>query len=393
MEIPKSADVVVVGGGINGTSTAFHLARYGLRVALVEKDFIAAGPTGRSSAIVRQHYSNEVTARMALNSLRFWQNFGDIVGGDCGFRQTGFLVCVRQEHLEGLKANIALQQSVGINTRLVWADELPSLEPHISTEDIVAAAYEPESGYCDPASAANSFANATRRLGGIILQGTKVLSIQTLGDKVTGVLTDKGPIAAEKVVIAAGPWSPLLAKTAGIDLPITASRHQVCLYRWPEGFQGHMINGDFVAGIYLRPETGRQMLVGSLSAEEAEDRVEDLDHFNQSADFATITRFAEQVAHRYPDMQRGTAAGGYAALYDVTPDWHPIIDAAPGIRGLYICAGGSGHCFKLAPAIGQMTAKLVVEGKKPEDDVNLFALDRFATGRLVKGKYEYSILG
>ncbi len=393
MDLPRSAEVVVVGGGINGTSIAFHLARRGLRVTLMEKDFIAAGPSGRSSGIIRQHYSNEVTARMALHSLRVWQHFDQVVGGDAGFKQTGFLVCVREEHLEGLKANIALQQSQGINTHLVWADELKGLEPHISGAGLVAAAYEPESGYADPASAATCFANAAKRLGATILVGTKVVSIQTAGEKVTGVVTNRGPVAAGSVVVAAGPWSPLLARTVGIDLPITASRHQVCLYRWPASFRGHMINADFVGGIYLRPEAGRQMLVGSVEPEEAEARVDDPDHFNQTVDFDTVTRFAERVAHRYPDMQQGTSAGGYAALYDIAPDWHPIIDEVPGLAGLYVCAGGSGHCFKLSPAIGEMVAQLVVEGKKPGDDVNLFSFDRFAQGQPVRGKYEYSILG
>jgi glycine/D-amino acid oxidase-like deaminating enzyme len=393
VDLPKSADVVVVGGGINGTSIAFHLAKRGVGVTLVEKDFIAAGPSGRSSGIIRQHYSNAATARMALHSLRVWQNFDEVVGGDAGFKQTGFLVCVREEHLEGLRANIAFQQSIGINTRLVWADELKELEPHISTMDIVAAAHEPESGYADPASAANGFANAAKRLGATISVGTKVVSIQTAEGRVTGVITDKGKIAAGNVVIAAGPWSTRLSRTVGIDLPIISSRHQVCLYRWPAGFRGHMINADFVGGVYLRPETGQQMLVGSVEPEEAKDRVDDPDHFNQNADIDTITRFAERVAHRYPDMQQGTSAGGYAALYDITPDWHPIIDGVPGIAGLYVCAGGSGHCFKLSPAIGDMMAKLVADGKKPGDDVNLFSFDRFARGQLIRGKYEYDILG
>jgi len=286
-----------------------------------------------------------------------------------------------------------LQQRVGINTRLVWADELKELEPAISTAGIVAAAYEPEAGYADPASAAMGFAAAARRLGATVLPGTKVLSIRTGGGRVTGVDTSQGKVAAGSVVIVAGPWSPLLTRTAGIDVPIVTSRHQVCLYRWPEGFPRHRVNLDFMGGIYLRPETGRQMLVGSVHPEEAVDRVDDPDQFNQSADYGTITSFAEKVTQRYPDMQCGTSAGGYASLYDITPDWHPIMDELPAAAGLYICAGGSGHCFKLAPAIGAMMARLVVDGKKPGDAVNLFCLDRFARGQPIKGAYEYSIVG
>ena len=393
MDLPKVADIIVIGGGINGTSTAFHLAKRGHKVALMEKDLIAAGPSGRSSAIIRQHYSNEVTARMVLQSLRLWQNFDQVVGGECGFTQTGFLACVRQEHLEGLKANVAMQQRVGIDTRLVWASDLEALEPAISVKGIVAAAYEPESGYADPALAATSFAAAAKRLGATILTGTQVQSISTAAGRVTGVVTNRGPVAAGTVVVVAGPWSPLLSKTVGVELPIIASRHQVCIYRWPPAFPGHKVNIDFAEGVYIRPETGRQMLVGSVHPEEAVDRVMDLEHYNQNAGFTTITGFAEKVAHRYPEMEHGTSAGGYASLYDITPDWHPIIDQLPGVSGLFVCAGGSGHCFKLAPAIGDMTAKLVVEGKKPDDDVSLFSFDRFAKGKLIRGKYEYSIVG
>lgn len=386
-------DVLVVGGGINGTSVAFNLARRGVRVTLIEKDFIAAGPTGRSSAIVRQHYSNEVTARMALRSLRIWQNFDDVVGGDPGFRQTGFLLGASEENLDALKANIALQQSVGINTRFVSPEEMRALEPHLSTENVAGAAYEAEGGYADAAGAANAFAAAARRLGATILQGTLVTSIQTEAGRVTGVVTNQGPIAAGAVIVAAGPWTPLLAKTAEIDLPISACRVQVCFYRWPADFRGHMVYADFVNRIYLRPETGRQMLVGSVDPAEAEDRVDDPDHFNERPDFETVTLFAEQASRRYPDMQRGVSAGGYASVYDITPDWHPIIDELPGIAGLYCCAGGSGHSFKLSPATGEMVAGLVVDGKHPGDDVQFFSFDRFARDQLIRGKYEYSISG
>lgn len=383
----------MVGGGINGTSIAYNLARRGLQVTLIEKTFVAGGPTGRSSAIVRQHYSNTVTARMALRSLRIWQNFEDAVGGDAGFVETGFLLGARPQDLDGVEANIALQQAVGINTRFVSAEELKALEPYLSIDGLVGAAYEPESGYADPAAAATAYANAAKRLGASTQIGTRVTSIQTTGGRVSGVITDKGEVSAGAVVLAAGPWTPLLAHTVGVELPITASRHQVCLYRWPPGFQERMVYADFVDCVYMRPETGRLMLVGSVEPEEAEDRVDDPDHFSESVAFDTVADFVERVTHRYPDMEQGFSTGGYAALYDITPDWHPIIDELPGLSGLYCCAGTSGHGFKLGPAVGEMVAAMVVDGKQPEDDVNLFSFERFASGNLVRGQYEYSIVG
>lgn len=386
------ADVIVVGGGILGTSVAFNLVKRGVKVTLVEKRFIAAGPTGRSSGNVRQHYSNAVTARMALRSLRIWQNFEEVVGGQADLKQTGYLLTAGPQAVADLKANIALQQSVGINTRFVSPEELRALEPHLRTDDIGGAAYEPESGYADASAAAAAFAAAARRQGATLLQDTEVLTIQTTSGRATGVITDKGPLAADTIVVAAGPWTPRLFKTVGIDLPITACRVQVCFFRWPPNWRGHRVCNDLIGQIYLRPEGGRQMLVGSIDPKEAEARVDDPDHFNEQVDAETVALFAEQVAHRYPDMLHGSLLGGYASLYDVTPDWNPILDQV-AIQGLYCCAGGSGHCFKMGPVVGEMMAERIINGKHPDDDLNLFSYERFDKGELVRGRYEYNIMG
>jgi sarcosine oxidase subunit beta len=389
---PKS-DVIVVGGGINGASIAFNLARRGLKVTLVEKTFIAGGPTGRSSAIIRQHYSNSVTARMALGSLRVFQNFEDAVGGECDFVQTGFLLGARAEDLAALKANVALQQSVGINTRIVSAEEMQEIEPSISLEGIVAAAYEPESGYADPSSTSNAYARRAKELGATLMLGTKALVINVERGQVTGLTTDKGTLSTGAVVVAAGPWSPQLINPTGIELPVEASRHQVCLYKVPDGVDYGAIYADFVGCVYMRPETGKLMLVGSIEPEEAEDKVKDPDNFGEGVSFDTVAHFAERVAHRYPGMTDGGYASGYSSLYDISPDWHSIMDELPSAKGLYCVAGSSGHGFKLGPAVGEMMAGLIVNGKKPDDDINLFSYRRFAEGKLVTGEYEYSILG
>lgn len=388
-----TTDVIVVGGGINGASIAFNLAKRGVRATLVEKTSIAGGPTGRSSAIIRQHYSNKVTARMALRSLRVFQNFDDVVGGECDFRQTGMMLGARAKDLESLKANVALQQSVGINTRLISAEEIKEIEPLISLERIVAAAYEPESGYADPASTATAYAQRAKELGASLMLNTRALSINIERGRVTGLTTDKGTLSAGAVVVAAGPWSPQLINPSGIELPVQASRHQVCVYKWPPGFDYGVVYADFVGCIYMRPETGDLMLVGSIEEEEAEDRVPDPDHYDESVDFETVSRFAERVAHRYPRMEEGEYASGYSSLYDITPDWHSILDELPSASGLYCAAGSSGHGFKLGPAVGEMMAELIINGKKPGDDIDLFSYRRFAEGRLVRGEYEYGILG
>ena len=386
-------DVIVVGGGINGVSIAFNLAKAGLGVTLIEKDFIAAGPTGRSSAIIRQHYSHEVTARMALRSLRIFQNFDDVVGGDPEFHQTGFLLAARAEDVDLLETNIALQQEVGIDTRLVSPQEVKELEPHISLDGIAAAAYEPGSGYADPAATATAYAQRAKDFGAHLQLGIQVQKVLVERGRVMGVDTDQGTVQAGAVVVAAGPWSPLITKTVGIELPIKVSRHQVATYRRPDEFERHMVFAAFTDEIYIRPETGGLMLVGSIEPGEAEDEVPNPDSFNERVDFDIVADFSERVARRYPLMERGTSAGGWASLYDITPDWHAIMGALPGVEGLYCVAGTSGHGFKLGPAVGEMMADLIINGEKPKGDINMFSVSRFDAGKEVAGKYEYSIVG
>ncbi|MFC2054002.1 NAD(P)/FAD-dependent oxidoreductase [Chloroflexota bacterium] len=390
----QHSDIVVIGGGINGVCTAFYLAKCGANVTLVEKDFIAGGPSGLSSAIVRQHYSNPVTARMALNSLHVWQNFSEFIDKTTVFTKTGFLIGVRPEDVAGLKANIALQQSVGIETRFVSIAEMKEIEPFMDDTGLGGGAYEPESGYCDPAEACTEFAKAAQRLGAKIQTGVRVYNFKILDGNIVGVETDNGFIPTGVVVVAAGPWSPILLMRLGIEIPIINARVKVCIYHRPADFKRHGIWGDFITQVYLRPETGGMMLVGSISPEEETvDLVADPDNYNKKVGFDIISSYAERVVTRYPAMQRSHVSSSYASLYDITPDWHPIMDAVPGVDGLYLCAGSSGHGFKLAPAVGKMMAKLVLEGKQSGDDINLFSFDRFEREDLVRGRYEYSILG
>lgn len=389
----KSSDVIVVGAGINGASIAYQLAKRGAGVTLLEKNYIGGGPSGLSSAIVRQHYSNPVTARMALDSLHTWQNFPEEVGGDAVFTKTGFLLGVRPEDVSGLKANIAMQRSVGIDTSFVPLEELADLEPALESSGLGGAAYEPESGYCDPVGALIGYVKAAESLGAVIRPGVSVIDLVVEKDRIVGVETDHDPISTGNVVLATGPWSNFLLGKLGLELPMIVARVKVVLYRRPKDFSHHRIWGDFISQVYCRPETGGLTLVGSISPdEETGDTVADPDNFTQKVELGTIASFAERLAQRYPAMERSHLASSYASLYDVTPDWHHVIDALPGVEGLYLCAGSSGHGFKLAPSVGEMMAQLVLGGKSPEDDINLFAWDRFASDNQVKSQYEYSIL-
>lgn len=389
----KTFDVIIIGGGIMGCSTALQLAQRGLKVALLDKDTIGAGPTGKSSAIIRQHYSNELTARMALYSLRVFQDFENQVGEECGFTRTGFVALAPRSDSEGLQANIALQQGVGIETELLSAGDLQQMVPGLVTSDFTLAAYEPESGYADPYLTVTSYAKAARKAGVTIYQETPATAINFAGGRVSGVQTTSGELASPVVINAGGAWASQVASLANIEVPIDACRVQVAFFRRPAGHEAqHPVIADFINETYFRSETGQLTLVGLIDPSEAE-AIVDPDRFREGLDDDFVMEAGGGLVSRYPAMEQSQFTGGYASLYAITPDWHPIIDEVPAGSGFYLCSGFSGHGFKLGPAVGLMTADLVTGESRPEFDPRLFRIGRFSENDPVRGQYEYSIVG
>lgn len=389
----QTFDVIVIGGGISGCSTAFQLAQRGLKVAVLEKANIGDGPTGKSSAIIRQHYSNELTARMALHSLHVFQNFEERIGGECGFTPTGFVCVVAAKDLAGLEANIALQRRVGIQTELLSPESVREIMPALETTDVVRAAYEAESGYADPYLTVNAFANAARRVGVKVLPGTEVTGVRFAGGKVVGVDTAQEKFDAPLVLNSAGPWAARVAKMAGVEVPINPCRVQVSTFARPTGYENvHPVVADFIHATYFRSETGQLTLVGLIDPGEA-DAIVNPDNYKEQVDSEFVLDSGERLIRRFPPMERSQSTGGYAALYDITPDWHPIIDEVPAGSGFFICAGFSGHGFKLGPAVGVMAADLLTRSSSPEFDPSMFRLSRYAEDKPVRGQYEYSIAG
>jgi glycine/D-amino acid oxidase-like deaminating enzyme len=384
----QTADVVVIGGGVTGCSIAWHLVRRGVRdVVVVEKSFVASGMTGRSSACVRQHYSTPETCRMVLHALRFFEHFEEHTGGrPASFVRVGYLLGVDERLRRPMEASVALQRSVGIKTRLVTPAEMRELEPRVRVDDFTAGCYEPESGYADPSQTTQGFAGAARDGGARILEQAEVLGIAVRGGRVAGVRTSRGEIAAPVVVNAAGVWGDRIGRLAGVEVPLTVCRHKITFFtRPPAAAHPHPLVYDFVRNIYTRPETGGLTLVGPLDPEELADRA-DPDRFNEGVTFEETADAMERAAHRFPVMEQGRVAKGYAGCFDVTPDWHPILDESP-VRGFYLAVGFSGHGFKLSPAVGAMMARLIVEGKQPGDDVHAFRHSRFAEGKPIRGTY------
>lgn len=384
----ETADVVVVGGGAIGCSIAYHLVRRGVRrVVVLEKHVLGSGATGRSSACIRQHYSTPETCRMVLRSLRFFETFAEQTGGrTASFVRVGYLLGVGANLRRAMEASVALQQGVGIRTRLVSPEEMREIEPRVRVDDFVAGCYEPDSGYADPAQTTQGFAAAAREGGARILEQTEVLGILTAGGRVSGVRTARGEIHAPAVVNAAGVWGDRVARMAGVEVPLTVCRHKVAFFaRPPEAAAPHPLVYDFVRNIYTRPETGGLTLVGFLDPDELRDRA-DPDRYPEGVTFEETAEAMERAAHRFPVMERGSVARGYAGCFDVTPDWHPVLDESP-VGGFYLAVGFSGHGFKLSPAVGEMVARLVTEGKQPGDDLHAFRLSRFAEGKPIRGTY------
>ena len=389
-----TADVVIIGGGVTGTSIAFHLTARGVRdVIVVDKSFVASGATGKSSACVRQHYSTPETCRMIRFSLDRFQRFEELTGGhSCGFRRTGYLLGVDERMRPPMETSVTLQRSVGIETRLVSPSDMREIEPRLQTEDLVAGCYEPDSGYCNPVETAQGFARAARERGARVLEEAEVLAVLTEGSRVTGVRTNRGEILAPRVVNAAGLWGARVGAMMGLDIPITVCRHKISIVTWPEASRRpHPMVYDFVTNIYTRPEMGEHILVGGLDAEESHD-VADPDRYKEGVSLDESTDALARVSHRFPVLAEGRIARGYAGCFDVTPDWHPIMDQA-GPEGSYVAVGFSGHGFKLSPAVGHMMAALVTEGPGGHPDLPAFRLSRFAEGKPIRGTYGDWLMG
>jgi len=389
-----TADVVIIGGGVIGTSIAFHLAARGMRdVIVVDKSSVASGATGKSSACVRQHYTTAETCRMIRFSLDVFQRFEALTGGgSCGFRRTGYLLGVDERMRAPMEASVALQRRIGIETRLVSPAEMREIEPLLHTEDLTAGCYEPDSGYCNPAETAQGFARAARERGARVLEDAEVLAVLTQGGHVTGVRTTKGEIHAPRVVNAAGLWGSRIGAMVGLEIPITVCRHKISIVTWPEAARRpHPMVYDFVTNIYTRPELGEHILVGGLDADESHD-VADPDRYKEGVSLDESTEALARVSRRFPVLEEGHIARGYAGCFDVTPDWHPILDRV-GPEGNYVAVGFSGHGFKLSPAVGDMMAALVTEGPGAHPDLPAFRLSRFAEGKLIRGTYGDWIMG
>ncbi|GBD35058.1 Monomeric sarcosine oxidase [bacterium HR36] len=389
-----SYDVVVVGGGVMGLSIAWSLARRAVgRIAILEKAYLGAGGSGKSGAIVRQHYSNRLTAQLARMSLRWFEEFDQIVQGPPVFTRTGLAIIVRQADRNALEANLQMQQELGIDVHLVSSQELAELDPNTRLADDEIAAWESEAGYVDAIQVLTSYAQACQREGVEIQEGVEVREILVQANQAVGLQTNEGRIACGAVVLAVGPWICRLTDSLGLEIPVQPGRTQVAMFRRPVEMGRRMATCvDFVGQIYYRAAAGDFLHVGSIAGDEARDTV-DPDNYPEVADPGWVPNIRQRLQQRCPAMHRCYGRGGYAALYDITPDWHPILDRCPQIENVYLAVGFSGHGFKFAPLIGQLMAELVADGQFRTLDASSFRLSRFVQGQVIKTQYAYGVIG
>jgi sarcosine oxidase subunit beta len=379
-EIPRTADVIVVGGGVHGTSVAYHLARRRAgRVVLVERRFLASGPTGRSSALVRRFYAMDFLTRTGNGSAEIFGRWAEAIGGgDPGFRPVGILWLASAAQAASLRENVDRARELGAPVVPLGPADVRALVPEMAVDDVALAAHEPTSGYADAAATTNALAARARELGAAVLQHVAVEAILTAGGKAAGVRTAAGEISAPTVVVCAGLWADRLLRPLGIEVPVRPTRHQMCFFRRPPGFASHPGVLDRPHGTYMRPETGNLTIHGFSAYHEAVDP----DRYNEGADPAEVLRNAELIARRFPVMEQGLSMGGYSGVYDVTPDHQPVLGPIPEYAGLHADFGWSGHGFKHAPVVGDVVAETALEGEARGWDLRPFRWSRFRDGDL-----------
>ncbi len=383
IEVPRTADVVVVGGGVHGASVAYHLARRRAgRVVLVERKFLASGPTGRSSALVRRFYALDFLTRTGNASADLFRHWGEAIGGgDPGFRQVGILWLAPPHQAANLRENVRRAQELGAHVVPLAPADVTALVPEMAVDDVGLAAHEPESGYADASATTNAFAVRARELGATVLQDVTVEALLAAGGRATGVRTAAGEISAPTVIVCAGLWADRLLRPLGVEVPVRPTRHQMCFFRRPPGFGSHPGVLDRPHGTYMRPETGNLTIHGLAAYEE----LVDPDRYNEGADPDEVLRNAELIAQRFPVMEHGLSMGGYSGVYDVTPDHEPILGPIAEYAGLHADFGWSGHGFKHAPAVGEILADVALEGYAKGWDLTPFRWSRFRDGDLFPG--------
>lgn len=380
----QTYDAIIIGAGVMGASVAYNLSRRGLKVLILERQSVGVGATGASSGLVRMHYDIEVDSALAWESFHVFRNWRERIGGDCGFKRTGFLQIVAPEKNEQLRGNVEMQQRIGILTEVVTAEEVKKLAPVFRTDDFELAAYEPESGYADPVLTTNSFLAQAKACEAVLVQDCEVTGIRLSGGKIVGVDSSRGSFDAPVLVNCAGTFANRLARMVDVEIPLDTWSHDVAFVRRPAKVGMHLTCIDDALSMYFRPE-GELTLIG----------LEDYNRMGEPpeselgrVDPEFVMRAIDRICERMQGMEEGALHSTHVGRDGLTPDQRAVIDRA-GPDGFYIACGFSGTGFKLSPAVGVCMSELILDGKAKLVDISSLNLGRFARGELLKGEHWY----
>ncbi|KAA0285073.1 MAG: FAD-binding oxidoreductase [Chloroflexi bacterium] len=384
MDIPKTADILIIGGGVMGASAAYHLAKRGVKdILLLEKEsHFGTGATGRCAGGVRYQFSTEINVTLSIHSLPMIENFKEEIGQDPGYHKYGYLlVATNENEVKEFGRNVAMQNRLGVQTELLSGDEVRRRLPLMRFDDALAGTFHHKDGTADPNSIVMGYINASQKMGVRALTGVEVIGVTVSGGEVRSVKTNLGEIEARVVLNAAGPWSGLIAAMAGINVPLIPLRRQMFttnpLKEVPENFPFVI---DFAKSLYFHRE-GEGLLVGMSNPDEKPG-------YDQSVDENFELVNLEAAIGRMPLLEKASRASHWAGLYEMTPDAHPIYGATD-VKGFFLCTGFSGHGFMHGPISGKLLSEYILDGKYSSVDVSMLDLKRFEEGRLIK---EYNVV-
>ncbi len=384
-DLPATAEVVVIGGGVMGASTAYHLALRGCTdvVLLESQPFFGQGATGKCAGGIRYQFSTAINIRLSQLSLPMLARFEAETGQPIDLRYPGYmLLATTEQNVAEFRRNVALQHSLGVMTEWLDGDEVRRRVPQLAADDVLAATYHAGDGLADPHGVVAGYVAAARRLGVRAYTDAPVTAIETDGGRVVAVITPLGRVACRAVVNAAGPWAGIVGDMAGAPLPITPVRRQMltttALPDLPVDFPFVI---DFAQSLYFHRE-GRGVLTGMSNPTQPPG-------FDESVDPDWELIHLEAAVARLPLLAHAGLQAHWAGLYEVTPDAHPIIGRVPHLENFVVVAGYSGHGFMHGPVAGLLVSEIILDGHAHTLDIDQLGYERFAAGRLVS---EYNVI-
>ena len=372
----ETADILIIGAGIVGCSLAYQLALQGAsRVAVVDKDLICSGSTGRSAGGIRQQFATDLNIRLSLESIRMFERMPEELGVDPGFRRVGYLFLASTEAELGLfRQNVALQQRHGVPVQMVGPDDIRRLVPFVQLDGILGGTYCPTDGYAAPYEVTMGYAAAARRHGVTIHEQRAVTTVLQQSGRVVGVETASGPIHAPVVVNAAGAFAGQIGDMAGADVPVRPYRRQLFTTLPVPAFTPEPpLTIDYHRNWYIRGELGGCLFSGPKDEEST---------FNTNVDWEHLAESVEQAVVRLPLLAEAEIHRGWAGLYEISPDNNAILGPVPELEGFYVAGGHSGHGFQHGPIVGKLMAELILT-ERTTIDIGALGIERFRTGKAV----------